>query len=284
MHGVACIIPCTCYVSHLYPLSLSLLSLFSPLLSTLILSILLLDIYVSCKQSPLPEGFVFLADVSDIVEDIRYATYHNFMGRPSSFYLSPRCILSNEAAKALINVQEYVKTLPPPGPYSLKVYDCYRPTTTVQEFVDWSEVLNDTLTKLEFYPDLDKSVLFEEGYIAYNSSHSRGSTMDLTLIPLGAPPDPPYTPGQPLHPCYGPYDDRFADNSIDMGSGFDCFSEVAHTNYTDIGVEQIARRMLLQYVMEQIGDYINYAGEWWHFTLRNEPYPDTYFNFSIPPY
>jgi len=234
-------------------------------------------------KSELPDGFVELSSIdSSIIQEMRYFTYHNYVGHPIPGYDAGHCILTLEAAVALSNVQKVLMSMPPPGPYSLKVYDCYRPAYSVDYFVYWSQQPNDTLTKAEFYPDLDKDVLFPDGYIVYNSSHSRGSTSDLTIIPYPPPDQPSYQPGQHLDPCTNPIGHRWLDNSLDFGTGFDCFSPLAWTNSTTppVGPLQQHNRQFLKNVM-QSGNFVNYAEEWWHYTLANEPYPNTYFNFTV---
>jgi len=236
---------------------------------------------------PLPSGFVHLRDVdASVLQEMRYATYHNFVGRPITSYLNPECILTIEAAKSLTAVQQFLMSgaADPAGAgqrYSLKVYDCYRPTDAVADFVEWAKQLNDTKMKAEFYPTLDKSDLFADGYIAYKSGHSKGSTMDLTLVPLPAQPEPAYKPGEVLHSCMAPVGTRWPDNSLDMGTGFDCFSTMAWTNDSTVTKEQHDHRYLLLDAMSNKGRFINYEQEWWHYTLENEPYPDTYFNFPV---
>jgi len=231
----------------------------------------------------LPKDFVYLSSVdSTIVQEMRYAGYHHFVGHPVNGYLAAQCILTLEAALALSRVQSYLRQLP--TPYTLKVYDCYRPVRAVQHFVAWARNLTDTLMKGEFYPTEDKSQLFADGYISARSSHSRGSTMDLTIVPWPVPYEPPYVPGQPLKPCFSPLDQgRFPDNSIDCGTGFDCFSPIAWTNSTDphVGPLQASNRLLLYRAMLDYGAFINLPVEWWHFTLANEPFPDTYFDFPV---
>jgi D-alanyl-D-alanine dipeptidase len=137
-----------------------------------------------------------------------------------------------------------------------------------------------TKTQKEFYPTIDKRNLFRDGYIAEKSSHSRGSTIDLTIVSLPAEPQAEYRAGQSLFECYLPAEKRFADNSIDMGTGFDCFHELSHTENGNIGQRQKINRLLLKSLMEKHG-FKNYDMEWWHYTLKNEPYPDTYFDFII---
>lgn len=225
----------------------------------------------------LPDGFVYLHDVDrSIVYDIRYATYHNFTGVPVDGYEKPECILSSQVAEALKKVQN---ELLPMG-YSLKVYDCYRPQRGVNHFDRWAKDLTDTKTKDEFYVNEDKKNLFINGYIAHRSGHSRGSTVDLTIIRKDHPEQEKFIPYKNLRNCENPADKRFADSSIDMGTGFDCFSDLAATLNEKTGSLQMKNRLLLKSVMEKHGFY-NYDREWWHYTLKNEPYPDTYFDFPI---
>ena len=167
-----------------------------------------------------------------------------------------------------------------PYSLSLKIYDCYRPQRAVNHFVRWATEIENTKTKKEFYPTIDKRNLFKDGYIDSKSGHSRGSTIDLTIVPSPAPAQAQYSPGQKLYECYLPAAKRFRDNSIDMGTGFDCFHELSHTANANIGHQQKINRLLLKSLMEKHG-FRNYDKEWWHFTLKNEPYPDTYFDFMI---
>lgn len=247
----------------------------------------------SCSLPPV--GFTFLRDIdSSILQEIRYYSNHNFMGRRVEGYNVPECVLTNEAASALSAVQRDALNLG----YSLKVYDCYRPQRSVDEFVWWSQNDYDLLMKQENYPDLSKLDLFPD-YIATKSGHTRGSTTDLTIVPLLQPyvagtslfveEQPVYFPGQPLVSCYAPLFSasgdktslRFADNSLDMGTGFDCLSPWANTN-TEENITDVQRenRALLVGLMAQHG-FKNYAGEWWHYTLNSEPFNDRYFDFPI---
>jgi D-alanyl-D-alanine dipeptidase len=134
--------------------------------------------------------------------------------------------------------------------------------------------------KKEFYPALEKSSLFHDKYILDKSSHSRGSTFDLTIVPIPGPIQEDYISGQQLHECYLPQGQRFKDNGLDMGTGFDCFDELSHTANPRIGQTQRISRLLLKSVMEKYG-FVNYKLEWWHFTLKNEPFPNTYFDFPV---
>lgn len=224
-----------------------------------------------------PDAFVALREVDPtILQEMRYATAHTFMGVPVTGYPSPTCLLTRDAARALHRAQvSFLRR-----GYSLKVYDCYRPQRAVDHFVAWAKDLDDQRMKGEFYPRVDKSALFRDGYIAEKSGHSRGSTVDLTLVRLPALPTRPYVPGEPLSPCFGPQAARFPDNGLDMGTGFDCFDTLAHTLDPRIRGKQRANRLLLKNGLERVG-FVNYASEWWHYTFTPEPFPDTYFDFPV---
>jgi D-alanyl-D-alanine dipeptidase len=228
-------------------------------------------------DAAVPADFVALQDVDPtILQEIRYYTAHNFTGDPVEGYLAPMCILTRPAAEALARAQQdFVER-----GYTLKVYDCYRPQRAVDDFVAWAEDVNDRRMMAEFYPRVDKSVLFDDGYIAQRSGHSRGSTVDLTLVALPAITNGPYVPGQPLVDCTAPQSLRFADNSIDMGTGFDCFDPLAHTMNPLIEGDEHKNRLLLTEGLALQG-FVNYDKEWWHFTYQPEPYPDTFFDFPI---
>lgn len=230
-----------------------------------------------------PADFVDLHDVvPSILTDIRYFTPHNFTGHPVDGYQAPMCILTRPAAEALGRAQQDFLD----RGYTLKVYDCYRPQRAVDDFVSWAQDLGDQSMKAEFYPRVDKSTLFADGYIAEKSGHSRGSTVDLTLVELPGAATPPYTPGQPLVDCTAPQQLRFPDDSIDMGTGFDCFDTLANTADPRIGGDQFKNRTLLLEGLRREG-FVNYDKEWWHFTYSpaglGEPFPDTYFDFPVAP-
>ena len=201
----------------------------------------------------LPEGFVYVDEViPDIVYDIRYAGEHNFVGKPIDGYEVERAILSAKAAQALKNVQADLIQ----KDYMLKVYDAYRPQRAVNQFMEWARDENDTLMKSEFYPDIDKRNLFKLGYIATRSGHSRGSTLDLTLIHV--------------ENC----------ENVDMGSPYDFFGEISHHRTTQITAQQKQNRELLRLTMRKHG-FRSYSEEWWHYTYDAEPFRDTYFDFPI---
>jgi zinc D-Ala-D-Ala dipeptidase len=224
-----------------------------------------------------PAGFVLLSDVdSTILTDIRYATPHNFVGRPITGYREPLCLLARRAADALHQVQSAALA----QGKSLKVYDCYRPQQAVDDFVRWAKSPAEQQMKAEFYPQVNKSVLFAQGYIASPTAHSRGSAVDLTLVAVPPPSQRPYVPGEALVSCTAPYGQRFPDNTVDMGTGFDCFDPLAHTADSRVTGAARENRTLLNQLMSG-GGFVNYPGEWWHYRLENEPYPDTYFDFPV---
>jgi D-alanyl-D-alanine dipeptidase len=198
-------------------------------------------------------GFVLLADfVPQIVQEIRYYSTYNFIGDRIDGYEEPCALLTKEAARALKSVAAEVMV----QGYRLKVFDAYRPACAVKHFVLWGIEDQDIRMKPFFYPDLEKQELFIKGYIAKQSSHSRGSTVDLTLL------------------------DMKSGKELDMGSPFDFFGPVSHPDYKGITDEQYENRMILQNVMTRNG-FKTIDCEWWHFTLEAEPYPDTYFVFPV---
>ena len=206
------------------------------------------------ERHPLPDGFVYLDEaIPDLVVDLRYATGDNFVGRPIDGYRHTHAILSASAAAALAEVQDRLRRFD----LGLKVFDAYRPQRAVDHFVRWGRDLDDQRTKPDYYPDVAKEDLFEEGYIASRSSHSRGSTVDVSII---------YR------------DEAGSPRELDMGSRFDFFDPISWPNSPEVTAQQRANRALLQSLMTAHG-FGPYAHEWWHFTLRNEPYSDSYFDF-----
>jgi D-alanyl-D-alanine dipeptidase len=199
-----------------------------------------------------PAAFVDAASVvPGLMADIRYAGSHNFVGRPIDGYEAPRCLLTQAAADALAAVARDLAS----RSLHIKAFDCYRPTRAVANFMRWARDLNDTAGKAEFYPNVDKRTLFRDGYIASQSGHSRGSTADLTLAQADG-------------------------HELDMGTPFDFFSPKSWTSDPSISVEAHANRMLLATAMRRRG-FRGYDKEWWHFTLRGEPFPETYFDFPV---
>lgn len=237
----------------------------------------LLLLLIPFSAFALEDGFVYMKNVDpSIVQEMRYHGYHNFVGVPVDGYEKPECILTKQSAEALKNVQTDAKKLG----LTVKIYDCYRPQQAVDHFARWAEDYKDTKTKGEFYVNEPKETLFERGYIAHKSGHSRGSTVDLTLIPSDKPKQEVFIPYENLRNCENSADKRFGDNSIDMGTGFDCFSALSATLNPVIPEKQLKNRLILKNLMEKHGFY-NYDKEWWHYTLKNEPFPKTFFNFPI---
>ena len=198
-------------------------------------------------------NFVLLSEaVPDAILEIRYYSTYNFVGERIDGYEEPVALLTKEAAKKLEEVSD---DLIKKG-YRLKIYDAYRPQKAVSHFVRWAKDLNDMKMKKYFYPNLEKDVLFPQGYIAEHSGHSRGSTVDLTLF------------------------DMNTEKEVDMGGTFDYFGEESHPDYKDITEEQYNNRMLLREAMLSHG-FKPLVEEWWHFTLTDEPFTDTYFTFPV---
>ena len=221
----------------------------------------------------LPEGFVYLRDVDPTIkQDMRYAGSDNFTGRPVPGYDTPECVLVRQAAEALKAAQAELRLMG----LSLKVYDCYRPTEAVAAFVDWSKEPDDPEAKLKHYPNLPKDALFPE-YIATRSGHSRGATLDITIVPPGSTPSTDDSASGKQVPCTSA---QPSDNSLDMGTGFDCFDPKANTDAQGLTAEQRRNRTLLVDVTSRHG-FKNYPKEIWHYTFEPEPYPDTYFDFPI---
>lgn len=230
-----------------------------------------------CDAEGMTEGFVYLRDVDPTIQqDMRYAGAHNFTGHAVPGYEAPECVLVSQAAEALKAVQAEVKA----KQLSLKVYDCYRPARAVKAFVDWSKLPDDAKAKATYYPALPKSALFPD-YIALVSGHSRGATMDLTVVLLDAP-AAPAPPSRGAMACTAPERQRAPDTSLDMGTAFDCFDVKANTEVPGLAPEQRANREMLVEVMRRHG-FKNYDKEWWHYTLENEPFPSTIFDFPIEP-
>ena len=213
----------------------------------------LICIIITNAFAQLPNGFVYVEDViPDLEIELRYYSSNNFVGKAIDGYFSNKLILTIESAEALKNVHEALQQ----QNLCLKVYDGYRPQRAVNHFIKWARDLNDTINKQEFYPEVNKRNLFKAGYIASRSGHSRGSTLDLTIIDGNT--------GVPL----------------DMGSPYDFFGSKSHVLHKELTSKQKANRLLLRNLMLTNG-FNPYQYEWWHFTLRNEPFPKRYFNFPI---
>lgn len=217
--------------------------------------------FITYSQPTLPAGFVNVQEViPSILVDLKYVGRNNFVGRPIPGYNINRVILSKEATTALANVQTELQQFS----LSLLVYDAYRPTQAVNAFVDWSNEPEDKAIKQKYYPTLTKKEIFDQQYIMKKSSHSRGSTVDLTIVSLNNTQNQNNTFYTPL----------------DMGSIFDFFGKESHPDFQNITPQQKANRLLLRTIMTKYG-FTPLFNEWWHFTLANEPFPETYFNFPI---
>lgn len=202
----------------------------------------------------LPEGFIYIDEViPSIKQELRYFGSNNFVGRPINGYYTNRAILTKSAASALKAVQEELNLFG----LGILVFDAYRPQRAVDDFVAWSKDPSDIKTKSTYYPQIPKESLFAQGYIAERSGHSRGSTLDLTIVSQNAPSE-----------------------QLDMATGFDFFGPESWPNYAKISTQQRSNRLLLQNIMVKHG-FNPLPQEWWHFTLKNEPFPNTYFNFPV---
>lgn len=217
-------------------------------------------------SSALPSGFVYLsALVPSAQQDMRYHSANNFVGRPVAAYEAARCILTEPAARALQAAQAELR----PQGMTLKVFDCYRPQAAVDDFVRWGRDLADQKTKPVFYPGVPKEELFQRGYIAEQSGHSRGSTVDVTAVVLDAQ--------RASQVVRGPMVDGM---EVDMGTPFDWFGQESHTNNSALSPDIQHNRRWLRALLQRHG-FRNLPEEWWHYTLQNEPYPTQYFNFSV---
>jgi D-alanyl-D-alanine dipeptidase len=214
-------------------------------------------------QSTLPPGFVYLRDIDPtIAQDIRYATYNNFTGRPIDGYDAGECVLRRDVALALKAVQA---DLAPSG-RGLKVYDCYRPTRAVRAMARWAHDGAPVGSNKRFFPRAPKNALFALGYIASVSRHSTGTAVDLTMIDKSAPPAAPFDPAATYGPCNGPAAARAPDNSLDMGTGYDCLDVMSYTHSAAVNAQERDRRAALVAAMAKRG-MVNYFREWWHFAL-----------------
>jgi len=213
--------------------------------------LLLIPFLVSSQN--LPKGFVYLSGIApSIKKELRYFSHENFIGKPIEGYHKNRVVISEKAAFALQQIQKKLVK----DSLSLKIFDAYRPQQAVDHFVKWAKVLKDTLMKQQYYPRVPKSKLFQHGFIASRSGHTRGSTVDLTLVDLKT------------------------NQELDMGSPYDFFGNESHPFYKKLSKKQQKNRLLLREIMIKNG-FHPYDNEWWHFTLKKEPFPKRYFNFPV---
>ena len=204
-------------------------------------------------RAEIHEGFVHVSDLCEnVILEIRYFSSYNFVGKRIDGYLAPQAILTEPAANALCKAASAAEK----KGYVLKIFDAYRPQAAVDHFVRWGMNADDTSMKPIFYPQVDKARVFDLGYVATRSGHSRGSTVDLTLV------------------------DRQSGKELDMGTPFDFFGPASHHGARGISPQQAANRASLLELMGNAG-FKRYDEEWWHYTLKNEPYPDTYYNFAV---
>jgi D-alanyl-D-alanine dipeptidase len=215
--------------------------------------IFLFILMTTTQALALPSSFVYLKEIApSIEEDLRYYTAYNFIGRPIQGYEKPRCILTKVAAEALLKIQNKLSQ----QGLGLKVFDCYRPQMAVNDFIQWSKDVSDQKMKADYYPRVNKADFFKLGYVAARSGHSRGSTVDLTII------------------------DKHTQKALDMGTSFDFMDERSHPFSSEILPLQARNRRLLRKLMIENG-FVPFSTEWWHFTFKNEPYLQTFFNFPV---
>ncbi|MEG1642007.1 MAG: M15 family metallopeptidase [Synergistaceae bacterium] len=205
------------------------------------------------KTSTNSEGFVKISDIiPEVIQEIRYFSTYNFVGARIDGYNAPIAYMTKEGVTALRKASEDFKR----QGYVIKIYDAYRPQQGVNHFKRWAKDLSDTKMKSTFYPNIDKTKLFKLGFIASRSGHSRGSTIDMTLVNIKT------------------------GKEIDMGGVFDFFGEISHHDTKQITAKQKANRKILKDTMTKYG-FRPYSNEWWHYTLNNEPYEETYFDFPV---
>lgn len=218
------------------------------------IAIIIANALLASSVWALPDGFVYVdQEIPGIRVDLLYASGNNFVGRPINGYVSKRAVLTKPAARALADVQADLK----PFGLELFIFDTYRPQRAVDEFITWAKDLKDIRTKAKYYPRVAKENLFSEGYIADRSGHSRGSTIDLTIVSSSSPFKP-----------------------LNMGTNFDFFGPESWPKFAGATPEQRANRLLLRTLMLKHG-FKPYEMEWWHFTYEKEPFPETYFDFVV---
>ena len=253
------------------------LSLFRFYLPLIVMALLISPGSLIAKSGPpaLPPGFVYLRDIAPtILQDMRYATRNNFTGQILPGYQASECILRMQVAQALLKVQTALEV----QGVGLKVYDCYRPHRAVRAFVRWASNKSQRSTK-DYYPRIAKSSLFKRGYIARRSAHSRGSAIDLTLVALPAIDQPAFDVSIKRGSCNDRQRKR-RDNSLDMGTAFDCFDVMSHTDNRAITGPARANRLRLRKMMSRFG-FANYHKEWWHYSYKRRKYPRTSHDFVI---
>ncbi|MCG6204057.1 M15 family metallopeptidase [Rhodopseudomonas sp. HC1] len=221
----------------------------------------------AAQAQQLPDDFVYLRDLDpSIRQDIRYTGANNFVGRRLAGYDANECIVKRAVGLALVNVQRELA----PQQLSLKMLDCYRPARASRDMVAWAQDGNETPAQRRYNPTFSKSELFRLGYIAANSGHSTGAAVDLTLVDLRAPKGPPFDPNRAYADCTAPEAMRAPEDSVDMGTSYDCSDAKAYTAAKSISPAQRRWRRILLGAMTRQG-FVNFSKEWWHFSLPGTP-------------
>ncbi|TYO62423.1 M15 family metallopeptidase [Bradyrhizobium hipponense] len=247
------------------------------LVKSIRIAIVLLTTASAAHAQSLPGGFVYLRDVDpSIIQDIRYATSNNFVGRPLSGYGAGECVVTREVGMQLKAVQQELAA----RNLSLKMFDCYRPARASRDMIAWSQNGRETAAERRYNPKIRKTELFRLGYIASRSQHSTGAALDLTLVDLKADNSARYDPAKAYGDCTAPVEARAPEGSVDMGTGYDCTDAKGHTSAPSITPDQRAWRRRLVAAMAKQG-FVNYSKEWWHFSLPGAG--GAAYDFPIPP-
>lgn len=221
------------------------------------------SVFAAARAQALPGDFVYLRDIDpSIIQDIRYATANNFVGRPLAGYNAGECVVKREVGLRLKAVQQALAA----QNLSLKMFDCYRPARASLDMLKWSQDGRETAAERRYNPTIPKTELFRLGYIASRSQHSTGAAVDLTLVDLKADNSAKFDPSKSYAECTAPVEARAPEGSVDMGTGYDCTDPKGHTAATSINAEQRAWRKRLVAAMARQG-FVNYSKEWWHFSL-----------------
>ena len=248
------------------------------IVKTIALALAAVVVVSHAQAQSLPGGFVYLRDVDpSIIQDIRYATYNNFVGRPLRGYDAGECVVKREVGLKLKAIQQELSA----RKLSLKMLDCYRPTRAVADMVAWSQNGKETPAERRFNPKYNKRDLFRLGFLAGYSQHSTGAALDLTLVDLSADNSAAFDRAKIYADCAAPVAARSPEGSIDMGTGYDCTDLKAYTRSGAITPEQSRWRRELLAVMARQG-FVNYWREWWHFSLPGAAWPA--YDFPIEPH
>jgi D-alanyl-D-alanine dipeptidase len=244
-------------------------------MKTIAIALIVAASVASARAQGLPGGFVFMRDIDPgVIQDIRYAGRNNFMGRPLAGYEAAECVVKRDVGLALKRVQQELA----PQNLSLKMLDCYRPVRAVHDMVVWAQNGRETAAERRYNPAFSKADLFRLGYIAEHSGHSTGAAVDLTLVDLKADNSAAFDPGKAYADCTAPASARVPEASVDMGTGYDCADVKGHTAAKAITSEQRRWRNILVAAMGRQG-FVNYAKEWWHFSLPRAGGPE--YDFAI---